>query len=99
MKKADYEAQINAYRSTFMAVADKLGKDHPMVKLMGGLAWGRNDAERGPSEQTLRAAAVEYGFLRGCERMLVAWCNTQKDMHTARNLLIDTLMNARRNRQ
>jgi hypothetical protein len=88
--KDDYARRSRAYLTAFQAVAKKLGKDDPMTQLMGGLAWGRHDAECGPDQDTLRARAVEYGFLYGCERMLVKWCN-DNNRSDARKLLLDTV--------
>jgi hypothetical protein len=61
--------------------------------IMGPLAWGRNDAERGPGGQTLRGAAVEFGFLHGYERALVRWCNMRREFK-ARDLLLDAVHEA-----
>ncbi len=90
MNKVEYQSRINAYTSAFTEVARSLGTDHAMTKIMGGLAWGRYDPEGGPDQQGVKALAVRYGFLLGCERMLVSWCNANGE-YGARCLLLDTL--------
>lgn len=88
--KEDYAVRVRAYLSAFQSVAKTLSPDDPVLKLMGSLAWGRHDAEFGPDDNTLRSNAVAYGFLYGCERMLVKWCN-QNGRHDVVTLLIDAV--------
>lgn len=56
----------------FRKIADELGKDHPITRMMGTLAWGRFKAEQGPGG-TLRTAVEAYGFLNGYFDALNHW--------------------------
>ena len=93
-KKAEYDARARAYVRAFRRVASELGDSHPLVALMGSLAWGRYEAEGGPDQDTLRDAAVRYGFLWGVERLLVCWCN-QNGHDDARNVLVSAVRSER----
>ena len=92
LKKEDLKKRSNAYMRAFQATARMLGKEHPLTKFMGALAWGRHDAERGPGRDTVTDVATEYGHLHGCERMLVSFCNYVGDVK-ARNVLLDDVRN------
>lgn len=63
---------VQARVSAFKAIAEALGKDHPLTKMMGPLAWGRHDAEWGP-DLNLRKAVYAVGFLDGAFRQLNLW--------------------------
>jgi hypothetical protein len=62
--KDDYLAMANERRAAFRKIADKLGKDHVITKMMGSLAWGRHDAEQGPAP-SLASAIREMAYLDG----------------------------------
>lgn len=96
--KEEYAKAEHAYVSAFQDVAKKLGEDHQMVKLMGGLAWGRHEQQGGPDSNNLRDRAVAYGYVHGCERMMVKWCNLVGD-EGARRILIDAVAKAKRARK
>lgn len=96
--KDEYARAEHAYMSAFQNVAAKLGEDHPMVKLMGGLAWGRHEKQGGPDSNNLRDRAVAYGYVAGCERMLVKWCNLVGESD-ARRTLTDAVAKAKRERK
>lgn len=88
MTKDQYVQRCNAYVGAFRTLASSLSSDDPMVPFLGSLAWGRYDAEF--FEPSLKSAAVAYGFLWGCERMVVSWCNVN-DRPTTRNLFLDAV--------
>ena len=95
LTKADYRDCSQRYLIAFQRTAEILGKAHVITKAMGALAWGRHGAERGPDQNTVRACAVEYGFLRGCERTLVSVCNALGETQ-ARTVLLDQIREAER---
>jgi hypothetical protein len=83
--KEYYQTRTNAYMRSFMELAGSLGypkvrttsglpseADHPVVRLMGSLAYGRHDAESG-ANTTKESAIVECSWLRGywaaCKRL------------------------------
>jgi hypothetical protein len=70
--RADYDAMSRDRISAFRRIADRLGKENPVTKMMGSLARGRHKAEQGP-EGNLRTAVKEYGFLEGYFDALNLW--------------------------
>lgn len=70
--KHDYAAMAADRRRAFCVIAEKLGKKHPITKMMGEVAWGRNDFETGP-ELTLRKAVREMSALDGAFGILNRW--------------------------
>lgn len=87
MSKEELTIRSKRLISGFSETASKLGKHHPLVKVMGGLAWGRHGEECGPDEDTIRGRAIEYGFLLGCKNILVKYCNFVNDSRARRTLL------------
>ena len=56
----------------FQQIADKLGKDHPITKMMGPRSYGRHPFETGP-EVTLRNAIEGKASLDGAFDILNLW--------------------------
>lgn len=71
-RKDDYNYMANRRKSAFTEMAKQFGKDHPITKMMGSLAWGRNGAEQGPNG-TLQTAIREYAYLEGYFSCLNLW--------------------------
>ncbi len=96
--KDEYEELSRGYVSAFQDCAMTLGKTHQLTIFMGGLAWGRHGAERGPDQTTTRDVVAEYGFLCGCLNMMVKFCNMIGDIKAMRVLngaVSDRLGNSR----
>jgi hypothetical protein len=74
--------------AAFRKIAEALGKNHAVTKMMGGLAWGRYDCEPSPSNSGLRAGATAKGFLDGYYQCLNLWArdNDTKAQLTMNNL-------------
>jgi len=70
--KDDYLYMADMRRHAFMEIAAKLGKEHAITKMMGGMAWSRSRAEQGP-EPTLHSAIREMAFLDGYFDALNLW--------------------------
>ena len=70
--KADYDFMSAKRRTAFKHIAEALGKKHPLVKLMGPLAWGRHPFEQGP-DGNLRTAVREMSALDGMFHILNVW--------------------------
>ena len=72
--REQYDRLCRVRRTAFQNIAKKLGKDHPLTELMGSLAWGRHQHERGAhNDKSLRAAAEEFGALEGYAHVLRRW--------------------------
>lgn len=71
-KREEIESYSAAKVRAFQQIARTLGKDHPITKMMGSLAWGRSHAERGP-DSTAQDVAVEFGYLQGYFDALNFW--------------------------
>jgi hypothetical protein len=69
----DFEHMARARIVAFKRIADALGENHAITKMMGGLAWGRYDCEPSPSNKGLRAGAEAKGFLDGYFASLNLW--------------------------
>ena len=59
-------------RRAFVIIAQKLGPEHQITRMMGSMSYGRNDAEQGPSGN-LQSAIREMAFLDGCFHILNVW--------------------------
>lgn len=70
--KADYDFMAAKRLNALIQIAKALGKTHPIVKLMGPLAWGRHQFEQGP-DGNLRTAVREMSALDGMFRVLNIW--------------------------
>ncbi len=71
--KRDAWCRLAAKRKrAFKQIAEQLGKEHPIVILMGSLAWGRHGAEFGP-DGGLQDYVREVGFLDGVFDVLNRW--------------------------
>ena len=66
MTKRDYILRGSIYEDRFRQIADVLGKEHTITKMLGPLAWGRHNWELGSypllAEAIRRAAALEGYF-------------------------------------
>ncbi len=71
-KKQDYDKMAVNRKIALMDIANKLGLEHPITKMMGSLAWGRHNAEQGP-ETSLRTAVREMAYLDGAFNVLNLW--------------------------
>lgn len=69
----DYRLMVRRRTSAFQTIAEKLGKVHPITKMMGTLAWGRFKKEFGPDGGGLREAVEAKGFLDGSFDILNLW--------------------------
>ena len=70
--KDDYNYMANNKRYAFVKIAEKLGKDHPITKMMGSRAWGRHPYEQG-MKHTLRGAIMDMAALDGAFDILNLW--------------------------
>lgn len=70
---ADYNRLETALLRAAMNTAQKLGKAHPMTKMLGSLAWGRHGAEAGPSGSQLRPALHAVSFVEGYLACVILW--------------------------
>lgn len=84
--RADYDYMAGARRRAFQRIAGKLGKDHPVTKMMGGLSHGRHRAEQGP-DGNLRTAVREMSFLDGYFDCLNLWARDNDP--AAQRIMID----------
>ncbi len=71
-KREDYELMCDRRRYAFKEIAKQLGKGHQITVLMGALAWGRNEYQRGPGRTAVNAHE-EFGYLEGCFHILNIW--------------------------
>jgi hypothetical protein len=71
-KRADYDQAARLRKAAFVQIGKKLGKNHPITKMMGSLAWRRHNAEQGV-DGNLRTAIREYSFLDGYFDALNLW--------------------------
>ncbi|MBK6616320.1 hypothetical protein [Ottowia sp.] len=70
--KRDYNIMAGKRVAAFVAIARKLGKEHPITKMMGARAWGRHGFEQGPTS-TLRTAIREVAALDGAFDVINQW--------------------------
>ena len=70
--KKDFLWMASRRLDAFQQIAKRLGKDHPITKMMGSRAWGRHKDETG-SQPDLRAAVLEVGSLDGAFDVLNLW--------------------------
>lgn len=70
--KKDWTYMASRRRRAFQLIAEKLGKDHPVTKMMRERAWGRNRYEHGP-EFTVDDIVHETGALDGAFDVLNGW--------------------------
>lgn len=71
-KKEDYNHMAHLRKLALVEIAQQLGKEHTITRLMGSMAYGRNNAEQGP-EGNLQSAIREMSFLDGCFHVLNTW--------------------------
>jgi hypothetical protein len=71
-KKEDFNHMASLRRRAMVLIAQELGQEHNITKLMGSMSYGRNDAEQGPGEN-LKTAIREMAFLDGCFCVLNTW--------------------------
>lgn len=77
--KDEYGIYNAARIRAFPKIAKALGEKHPVTKMMGSLAWGRHNAERGPSDTSIRDYAEEFGYLDGYCDALKRWARENND--------------------
>ena len=65
-------------RRAFVMIAQKLGAEHTITKMMGCMSYGRNNAEQGPTSN-LQGAIREVSFLDGCFWVLNLWARDNDD--------------------
>lgn len=83
--KDDYALMYLKRKSALQKIADKLGKDHQITKMMGTMAWGRNNSEPGVSAG-LREYVEAKGFLDGAFNILNLWAR-DNDLNAQRIML------------
>lgn len=71
-RKKDYELMAHRRKIAFQGIARRLGKDHEITKMMGGLAWGRSNFET-PLESGLQDSIREMSALDGAFSILNLW--------------------------
>ena len=64
MTKDQWIKRRNAWVSAMYLAAVAIGKDKPLYRILGSLAWGRFDGEQSPGEH-LDHVAYGAGFLAG----------------------------------
>ena len=82
----DYVFMVLRRLTAFKKIADSLGKDHPITKMMGGRAWGRHRYERG-TDVSLRSVVEEFGSLNGAFDILNTWAGEYD--RKAQRIMID----------
>lgn len=85
--KDDYNYMAAIRKNAFVKIANKLGKEHPITKMMGSLAWGRHNAEQGV-EGNLHTAIREMAYLDGFYDCLNLWMrdNDRGTQHLIRDM-------------
>lgn len=71
LRKADLEERRQAWAYALEQIARELGKDHPITKGMGSVAWGRYEGEPQVSGDGIAHVAQGYGFLQGVRYALL----------------------------
>lgn len=77
-KKADYTYMAALRVRALCQIANKLGKEHTVTKLMGCAAWGRSDFEHGP-DSNLQTEIIHKAGLDGMVCILKTWCRLNGD--------------------
>ncbi len=72
LKKEQYLLCIRKKTRAFTEIANLLGKEHPITKMMGSLAWGRHSFETGP-QPNLQDAVYAVGALNGMFQIINTW--------------------------
>ena len=87
MKKENWilEGQCRIY--ALQAIAKKLGKEHPVTKMLGSLAWGRHEWEYG-SRANLQAAIILASAMDGVYHTINLWARDNDKK--AQNIIITT---------
>ena len=57
----------------FREIAETLGKEHTVTKMLGSLAWGRHDWEMGGGKPTLERAIIRAAALHGYFQAINQW--------------------------
>jgi hypothetical protein len=70
--KEDYWFMASRRLQAFQQIAEKLGKDHPITKMMGSRAWARHNFEAGP-DGGLRGEVRAMSALDGAFDVLNTW--------------------------
>jgi len=73
LTKADYLVLAARRKRALMSVAEQLGKEHALTKMMDCMAWGRSAAEQTGSGTTLQTAVAEWAYLVGAYDVLNTW--------------------------
>ena len=82
-KREDYAHMARLRCSGLAKIAQVLGKEHMVTKLMGSAAWGRSDFEHGPDtnlQTEIRWMAGQDGMVE----ILKSWCRCNGDDKTMR---------------
>lgn len=72
MKKEEWILRGNELERKFRSIAETLGKEHPLVTMMGELAWGRHNWELGVAAY-LEQAIKRVGALEGYFEAMNIW--------------------------
>jgi hypothetical protein len=68
----DYALMVSRRVAAFRKIAHRLGKDHQITKMMGGLSYGRYEGDPG-TDSSLRAWSGAKGYLDGYFACLNLW--------------------------
>ena len=85
MTKAEWQTLAWERRKWLQDIAKALGKEHPVTKMMGSLAWGRHNWESGPTP-TLQSAIQEAAAVGGVFYILNLWAR-DNNMEAQRRML------------
>jgi hypothetical protein len=88
LTKGEVTTLVRARLRSFQAIAEALGKEHTITKMMGSLAWGRHGAEWGPGSDHIRTVSYALGFLDGCFDILNKWASDND--HKAQRVMTTT---------
>ncbi len=83
--KAQYEHNYYQRLYAFKKIADALGKEHAITKMMGQLAWSRHDHEPG-IQPTKDSYVFATGVLTGAFDTLNRWAR-ENDYSAQRKML------------
>lgn len=83
--KPEWEEVLRKRELAFAEISRELGKEHPVIKMMGSLAWGRHSWEFGPGHN-LQDVIVAASALDGVFQTLNIWCR-DNDYEAQRKLI------------
>ena len=72
MKREQWLKEGYLRQRALQKIAEKLGKGHPVTKMLGSLAWGRHNWETGP-RATLQGAICLASAMDGVYHTINMW--------------------------